>query len=90
MWHSFVAQGRSYEHRTLLNFETFFNISVWFARFPPDEPHTCYLFLNRSLAGLPLKSAKGKQALAVPLTLGRVADDRRDFMAALMGAIRLK
>lgn len=80
----------AYEHRTLLNFETFFNLSVWFACFPPDEPHTCHLILNRSLAGLPVMSAKGKAALAVPLTLGRVADDRRDFMAALMGAIRLK
>ena len=37
----------AYEHHALLNFETFFNISVWFACFPPDEPHTCHLFLNR-------------------------------------------
>ncbi len=77
------------EHRTLLNFETFFNISVWFACFPPDEAHACHLFLNRSLAGLPVRRRQGKEALAVPLTLGRVADERRDFMAALMGAIRL-
>jgi hypothetical protein len=38
----------AYEHRTLLAFETFFNTSVWFACFPPDEFHTCHLFLNRS------------------------------------------
>lgn len=80
----------AYEHRTLLNFETFFNISVWFACFPPDEAHTCHLFLNRSLSGLPVATAKGKPAIAVPLSLARLADDRRDFMAALMAAIRPK
>ena len=80
----------TYEHRTLLNFETYFNISVWFACFPPDEPHTCHLFLNRGLAGLPLKRASGKDAIAVPLTVGKVTDDRRDFMAALLGAISLR
>lgn len=80
----------AYEHRTLLNFEMFFNISVWFACFPPDEAHACHLILNRSLAGLPIGRVKGTEALAVPLTLGHVADDRRDFMAALMGAIRLR
>jgi hypothetical protein len=40
----------AYEHRTLLNFETFFNISVWFACFLPGQPNTCQLFLNRSLS----------------------------------------
>lgn len=38
----------AYEHRTLLNFETFFSTSVWFACFPPDEANACHLFLNRS------------------------------------------
>jgi hypothetical protein len=33
---------------------------------------------------------KGEAAIAVPLRLTRLADDRRDFMAALMGAISLK
>ncbi len=80
----------AYEHRTLLNFETFFNISVWFACFPPDEPHTCHLFLNRTLAGLPPKSIKGEQVISVPLRLTKPADERRDFMAALLGAISLK
>jgi hypothetical protein len=79
----------AYEHRTLLNFETFFNISVWFACFPPGEPNTCHLFLNRGLAGLPVAKRGGKPCIAVPLRLTRVADDRRDFMAALMGAIKL-
>ena len=80
----------AYEHRTLLNFEIFFNISVWFACFPPDEPHTCHLFLNRSLARLDAVTVKGKPAIAVPLTMTRPADERRDFMAALMGAISLR
>lgn len=44
----------AYEHRTLLNFETYFSMSVWFACFPPAEPNVCHLFLNRSLAGLPV------------------------------------
>ena len=80
----------AYEHRTLLNFETFFNTSVWFACFPPDEPHTCHLFLNRSLASLGRSNVKGKTVIAVPLKLTRPADERRDFMAALMGAISLR
>lgn len=80
----------AYEHRTLLAFETFFNISVWFACFPPDEPHTCHLFLNRSLAGLERTSLKGESVIAVPLKMTRPADKRRDFMAALMGAISLR
>lgn len=78
------------EHRTLLTFETCFNISVWFASFPPDEPHTCYLFLNRSLAPLPVSRASGKDVIGVPLRLTRPADERRDFMAAVMGAISLR
>ncbi len=80
----------AYEHRTLLNFETFFNVSVWFACFPPDEEHTCHLFLNRSLAGLPTKTVKREQVIPVPLRLTKPADDRRDFMAALLGAISLR
>jgi hypothetical protein len=80
----------AYEHRTLLNFETYFSMSVWFACFPPGEPHTCLLLLNRSLTGLPVTRRKGEDAIAVPLKLTRLADDRRDFMAALMGAISLK
>jgi hypothetical protein len=79
----------AYEHRTLLNFETFFNISVWFACFPPGEPNTCHLFLNRSLSGVPVAKRRGAPSIAVPLRLTRVVDDRRDFMAALMGAIKL-
>jgi hypothetical protein len=80
----------AYEHRTLLNFETFFSMSVWFACFPPAEPHTCLLIMNRSLAGLTVRQRKGEDAIAVPLRLTRIADERRDFMAALMGAISLK
>lgn len=80
----------AYEHRTLLNFETFFNISVWFACFPPDEPHTCHLFLNRNLACLERSNLKGEAVIAVPLKMTRPADERRDFMAALMGAISLR
>jgi len=80
----------AYEHRSLLAFETFFNISVWFACFPPDEPHTCHLFLNRNLAGLARLSLKGESVIAVPLKMTRPADERRDFMAALMGAISLR
>lgn len=80
----------AYEHRTLLNFETFFSMSVWFACFPPGEAHSCHLFLNRSLAGLPVRTRKGAASIAVPLRLTRLADERRDFMAALMGAISLK
>ena len=77
------------EHRTLLAFETYFNISVWFACFPPEEPYTCHLFLNRSLAGLAVRLIKGKPVLAVPLRLTKPADERRDFMAALLGALRI-
>jgi hypothetical protein len=78
------------EHRTLLNFETFFSMGVWFACFPPNEPHTCLLVLNRTLAGLPVTRRKGEDAIAVPLTRMRLADARRDFMAAVMGAISFR
>ena len=80
----------AYEHRTLLNFETFFNMSVWFACFPPGEQHTCHLFLNHSLAGLPITARNGEATIAVPLRLTKVVDDRRDFVAALVGAISLR
>ncbi len=80
----------AYEHRTLLNFETFFSMSVWFACFPPHEPHTCLLVMNRTLAGLPVTKRKGEDAISVPLTLTRLADERRDFMAALIAAISLR
>lgn len=78
------------EHRTLSAFEVYFNISVWFACFPPDEPHTCHLFLNRSLAALAPSRANGKDVIAVPLKLTRLSDERRDFMAAVMAAISLR
>lgn len=78
------------EHRTLAAFETFYNIAVWFAAFPPDEPHTCHLFLNRGLAALPVTRAKGKDVIAVPLRTVRATDERRDFMAAVMAAISLR
>ncbi len=80
----------AYEYHTLLNFETFFNIAVWFACFPPDTPHTCHLFLNRSLTGLDVVTVQGKAVIAVPLRLTRPVDERRDFMAALLGAISLR
>lgn len=80
----------AYEHRTLLAFETFFNISVWFACFPPDEPHTCHLFLNRSLARIEAATANSKSVIAVPLRATKAVDERRDFMAALLGAISLR
>ena len=78
------------EHRTLANFETYFNISVWYACFPPDEKHACLLILNRSLAGLPVTNRKGSPSIAVPLKMTTLADERRDFMAAVLGAISLR
>lgn len=78
------------ERRTLANFETYFNISVWFACFPPDEPHVCHLILNQNLAALPVTGLKGKPTIAVPLKMARLTDERRDFMAAVLGAISLR
>ena len=80
----------AYEHRTLAAFETLFNMSVWFACFPPDEPHTGYLFLNRGLARLPVTTVKRKPAIVVPLRATKAVDERRDFMAAVLGAISLR
>lgn len=80
----------AYEHRTLLNFETFFSTSVWFACFPPSETSTCHLVLNRTLAQLPETTRCGEASIAVPLSLMHLADDRRDFMAALVSATRLR
>lgn len=78
------------EHRTFQNFETFFNLTVWYACFPPAEPHVCHLFLNRNLAGLPLIERRGLASIAVPLRMMKLADERRDLMAALIGAISLR
>lgn len=78
------------EHSTHGNFETYFNICVWFACFPRDEPHICRLTLNRNLTALPVIGHKGKLSIAVPLKLARFADERRDFMAAVLGAISLR
>lgn len=78
------------EHRTLLSFETYFNVAVWFACFPPDEPHTCYLFLNRHLAGLPTSRLQDKDVIALPLRSTWASDERRDFMAAVIGATTLR
>lgn len=78
------------EHRTLAAFEVYFNMSVWFACFPPDEPHTCHLFLNRALSALAPQRSQGKEVLTVPLKLTRLCDERRDFMAAVMGAVALR
>lgn len=80
----------AYEHRTLAAFETFFNVTVWFACFPPDAPFTCYLFRNHCLTALGTSRVKSKPAIAVPLRLTRPVDERRDFMAAVMGAISLR
>jgi len=80
----------AHEHRTLAAFETFFNVTVWFACFPPSEPHTCYLFRNANLATLHEVTANGKAAIAVPIRLTKLVDERRDFMAAVLGAISLR
>lgn len=80
----------AYEHRTLLNFETYFSMSVWFACFPPSEPNACHLVLNRSLTSLGATERCGQMSIAVPLSVMHLADDRRDFMAALVSATRLR
>lgn len=79
-----------YEHRTFMNFESFFNISVWYVCFPPNEPHTCHLFLNRTLANIPIVKRKGSPSIAIPLKETRTADSRSDFMAVLLSAIKLR
>ena len=42
------------------------------------------------MASLPVKTIKGEKVIPVPLRQTKSADDRRDFMAALLGAISLK
>lgn len=79
-----------YEHRTFMNFETFFNMSVWYVCFPPGEPSACHLFLNRDLAGLQSSQRGTVRSIAVPLTTTITADPRRDFMAVLLSAISLR
>jgi len=79
----------AYEHRTFRNFETSFNISVWYVCFPPAEPHVCHLLLNRDLQGEPT-SGHGRPVLAMPLKSTVTTDLRRDFLGALVGAISLR
>ncbi len=78
------------EHRMFQNFETYFNISVWYVCFPPGEPHVCHLFLNRDLTQRPTVSRRGQSALAMPLNETMTADLRRDFMGVLLSAISLR
>ena len=70
--------------------ETYFNISMWFACFPPDELHVCHLILNRNLAALPVNGRKSKPQIAELLKIARLAHERRDFMAPLLGAISVR
>lgn len=79
-----------YEHRTFMNFETFFNMSVWYVCFPSAEPGTCHLFLNRDLAGSRVSRRGADRSIAVPLKPTVTADPRRDFMAVLLSAISLR
>ncbi len=78
------------EHRTFQNFETFFNISVWYVCFPPAEPSTCHLFLNRDLTRYAHAVRHKQSALAMPLKETVTADPRRDFMGVLLSAISLR
>ena len=78
------------EHRMFRNFETFFNISVWYVCFPPTEPTTCHLFLNRDLVPQASGVCRRQLALAMPLKETVTADTRRDFMGALLSAISLR
>ena len=80
----------AYEHRTFMNFETFFNISVWFVCFPPDDPNVCHLFLNREIRRHNVIERRGEGTFAMPLKDSITADPRRDFMAVLLGAISLR
>jgi len=80
----------AYEHRTFMNFETFFNMTVWFVCLPPSEPRTCHLFMNRDLTSLPVTLRRRTPSIAVPLKSTVTADPRRDFMAVLMSAISLR
>lgn len=80
----------AYEQRTFANFETYFNMTVWYACFPPDEPNTCHLFMNRRLDGNRPLQRRGKAAVAIALKDTHLADPRRDFMGALVAAISLR
>lgn len=76
------------EHRTFQNFETFFNISVWYVCFPPTAPTTCHLFLNRDLKPYAVRAPHRQSVLAMSLKETVTADTRRDFMAAVLAAIK--
>jgi len=78
------------EHAALLQFERLFSIAVWFICFPPGDPHGCHLFMNRALAGIAPVKRGGEACIAVPLKDTHLADERRDFMGALVSATRLR
>ena len=78
------------EHRTFQNFETFFNMTVWYVCFPPGEPSACHLFMNRDLARQAPVTRRGQSTVAMPLKETVTADRRRDFMGVLLSAISLR
>lgn len=76
------------EHARLAAFEEAFNMTVWYAVFPPKMAPICYLFRNRDV--LPLTTwAAGKPVLQMPLARCLVIDHRRDHLvAAVLGFSR--
>ncbi|MEQ1695246.1 MAG: hypothetical protein ABL901_05325 [Hyphomicrobiaceae bacterium] len=51
------------EHKRLMMFENCFNMTVWFAVFPPRRAPYCWLFRNRDLVGERVIRIKGCDCL---------------------------
>jgi hypothetical protein len=82
--------GQSILYGSALPVELYSQHATIHAPLVPDTPHIGYLFLNRDLARLPVTAVKGMPAIAVPLRVTKAKDERRDFMAAVLGAISLR
>ena len=59
-----------YERRALSAFEALFQMPVWYACFPPEEPLTCILFRNSALHGQGVSYRPASATLQIPLSLG--------------------
>lgn len=80
----------AHEHRIFSNFETFFNVRVWYICFPPANPQCCHLFLNSDLASLPISIRHARPAIAIPIADTVTANTRGNFMDVLMSAISMR
>lgn len=74
------------EHKRLAMFETCFNVTAWYAIFPPRRAPYCYLFRNRDLSAAVTFFLNGKPCLRFAEEKAIMIDHTRtELMRAVLG-----